>query len=123
MHARVNVKSRQAVRLGCTDRNIPSFRPIPDIGYPDIQDRNMSTDSAGEMATSSTGSAAETSPAELQQRYRQFLELLPLTLALAGLPTSEGRLYSEDQIEGRAMTIRTAFRVARSTVRDALGGS
>ena len=42
--------------------------------------------------------------ADLQQRYRQFLDLLPLTLALAGLPTSEGRLYSEEQMEGRAIT-------------------
>src|SRR5215471_14773512 len=34
---------------------------------------------------------------DLQQKYRQFLDLMPLTLALAGLPTSENRLYSEDQ--------------------------
>jgi hypothetical protein len=84
----------------------------------------MSTDSAGDVpVTTPTSAAAEPSAAELQQRYKQFLELMPLTLALAGLPTSEGRLYSEDQIEGRAMTIRTAYRVARSSVRDALGGS
>ena len=37
--------------------------------------------------------------AELQQKYRQFLDLLPLTLSLAGLPTSETRLYNEEQIE------------------------
>lgn len=60
---------------------------------------------------------------ELQQRYQQFLEMLPLTLALAGLPTSEGRLYSEEQIEGRAITIRAAYRVAKTTVREVLGGS
>ena len=61
--------------------------------------------------------------AELQQKYRQFLDLLPLTLALAGLPTSETRLYNEEQIEGRAITVRAAFRVAKSTVKDCLGGS
>ncbi len=83
----------------------------------------MSTDSAGEMAASTPNPATEPSAAELQQRYKQFLELLPLTLALSGLPVSEGRLYSEDQIEGRAMTIRTAYRVAKGAVRDALGGS
>ncbi len=70
-----------------------------------------------------TAPSPQATPAEIQQRYRQFLELLPLTLALAGLPTSEGRLYSEDQIDGRAMTIRTAYRLARSTTRDILGGS
>jgi hypothetical protein len=77
----------------------------------------------GEPTTTSAAAPASQSPAEFQQRYKQFLELLPLTLALAGLPTSENRLYSEDQIEGRAMTIRTAYRAARNTVRDVLGGS
>ena len=36
---------------------------------------------------------------DLQQKYRSFLDVLPLTLALAGLPPSEGRLFSEEQIE------------------------
>jgi hypothetical protein len=61
--------------------------------------------------------------AELQQKYRQFLDLLPLTLALAGLPTSEGRLYSEEQMEARAMSVRMAFRVAKNSVRECLSGS
>ena len=38
---------------------------------------------------------------DLQQKYRQFLDLLPLTISLAGLPTSEGRLFGEEQIEAR----------------------
>jgi hypothetical protein len=60
---------------------------------------------------------------ELQQKYRQFLDLLPLTLSLAGLPSSEGRLFSEEQIEARAITVRLAYRVARSTARECLSGS
>ena len=36
---------------------------------------------------------------EIQRRYREFLDLLPLTLSLAGLPCSEGRLFNEEQIE------------------------
>jgi hypothetical protein len=59
----------------------------------------------------------------LQQKYRQFLDLLPLTLALAGLPTSEGRLFNEEQIEGRGITIRVAYRVARNVAKECLGGS
>jgi hypothetical protein len=82
----------------------------------------MSTDPTT-PESSSTNAGPAPSAQELQQKYRQFLELLPLTLALAGLPVSEGRLYSEDQIDGRAMTIRTAYRVARNTVREVLGGS
>lgn len=62
-------------------------------------------------------------PNDLQQKYRQFLDLLPLTLSLAGLPTSEGRLFSEDQLEARAMTVRMAYRVAKNTAKDCLGGS
>jgi hypothetical protein len=61
--------------------------------------------------------------AELQQKYRQFLDLLPLTISLAGLPTSEARLFSEEQIEARAMTIRAAYRVARATAKECLSGS
>ncbi len=61
--------------------------------------------------------------ADLQQKYRQFLDLLPLTLALAGLPTSEGRMFSEDQIDGRGMTVKMAYRVARNVARECLGGS
>ncbi len=67
--------------------------------------------------------AESTAGGELQQKYRQFLDLLPLTLALAGLPTSEHRLYSEEQMEARAMSVRMAFRVAKNTVRDCLNGS
>jgi hypothetical protein len=59
----------------------------------------------------------------LQQKYRQFLDLLPLTVALAGLPPSENRLFSEDQIEARAITVKAAFRVARNVAKDCLGGS
>jgi len=53
----------------------------------------------------------------------RFLDLLPLTIALAGLPTSEGRLYGEDQIEGRGMTIKMAYRQARNIAKECLSGS
>ena len=67
--------------------------------------------------------SGETPAADLAQKYRQFLDLLPLTVSLAGLPPSEGRLFSEEQIEARAMTLRYAYRVARSTAKECLGGS
>ncbi len=69
------------------------------------------------MADPTTGGS------DLQQKYRQFLDLMPLTISLAGLPTSEGRLYSEDQIEARAITVRLAYKVARNVARECLGGS
>ena len=67
--------------------------------------------------------ADQPNAADLQQKYRQFLDLLPLTISLAGLPTSEGRLFSEEQIDARGMTIRAAYRVARNVARECLGGS
>jgi DNA replication protein DnaC len=57
--------------------------------------------------------------ADQQRRYREFLDLLPLALNLAGLPTSEGtRNFSEDQIELRTNTIKHAFKFARQLAKD-----
>src|SRR5205823_5718047 len=67
--------------------------------------------------------AEQPASADLQQKYRQFLDLLPLTITLAGLPASEGRLFSEEQIEARGITIRAAYRVARTVAKECLGGS
>jgi hypothetical protein len=56
-----------------------------------------------------------------QRRYRQFLELLPLTISLAGLPPSEpGKYYSEEQIETRMFAIRHAYRAARAFAEEAV---
>ena len=56
-----------------------------------------------------------------QQRYRQFLDLLPLTLALAGLPPSEpGKYYSEEQIETRLFALRHAYRAAQAFAEEAV---
>lgn len=55
----------------------------------------------------------------LQQHYRQFLDLLPLTLTLAGLPLSEpGKPFGEDQLQARGMTIKKAYRQARFIARE-----
>lgn len=54
-----------------------------------------------------------------QRRYREFIDLLPLTVALAGLPTSEhGKYYTEEQIEARIFTVRHAYRAARQMARE-----
>jgi hypothetical protein len=56
-------------------------------------------------------------PDRQQQKVREFMSLLPLTIELAGLPHAEaGRYYTEDQIEARAITMRTAYKVARQMV-------
>ena len=54
-----------------------------------------------------------------QRRYKEFLELMPLTLALAGLPESEhGKYYNEEQIETRIFAIRHAHKAARQLARE-----
>ena len=65
----------------------------------------------------STDQASQSS--DVQRRYKEFLDLLPLTLAIAGLPESErGRYYTEEQIETRLSTIRHAWRAARQVARE-----
>ena len=52
-----------------------------------------------------------------QQKVREFLQLLPLTLEIAGLPKAEaGRYYNEGQMEARATSLRTAYKIARQIV-------
>jgi hypothetical protein len=52
--------------------------------------------------------------ADRQQRANEFMRLLPLTLALAGLPDSEaGKYFNEGQMENRAAALRAAYKVAR----------
>ncbi|MBI3469656.1 MAG: hypothetical protein HY000_42195 [Planctomycetes bacterium] len=64
-----------------------------------------------------------TDPQQQQIRYKQFLDLLPLTIAVAGLPTADhGKSFTEDQMEARAMTIRKAYRQARQIARSCLEG-
>ncbi len=57
--------------------------------------------------------------ADQQRRYKEFLDLLPLAITLAGLPHSEGtRYYTEEQIELRANNVKHAFKFARQLARD-----
>ena len=54
-----------------------------------------------------------------QIKVREFMQLLPLTLAIAGLPEAEhGKYYNEGQLEVRANVLRQAFKYARQLVID-----
>lgn len=60
----------------------------------------------------------------IKRRYREFLDLMPLTLAIAGLPVnSSNRNLTSEQMEIRAQTVEAAFKLARQTVRDSVKGS
>ena len=61
----------------------------------------------------------ETTPEVKQARMTEFMKLLPLTLDLAGLPQSgDGRLYTSEQIEARIMSVRAAYKLARSLLKE-----
>jgi len=54
-----------------------------------------------------------------QQKVQEFMRLLPLTLAVAGLPSAEsGRHLNEGQMEARALTLRSAYKIARQIILD-----
>jgi hypothetical protein len=54
-----------------------------------------------------------------QQEMRNFLSLLPLTIAIAGLPeTEQGRYLNDGQMEVRATSLRNAYKVAKRLVRE-----
>jgi hypothetical protein len=59
------------------------------------------------------------SPDRQQQKVKEFMSLLPLTLAVAGLPEGEpGKHFTESQLEARATTIKMAYKIARNIVLD-----
>jgi hypothetical protein len=65
----------------------------------------------------STDAAA--GPDRQQQKVTEFMRLLPLTLAIAGLPDSEGGKYlNEGQMENRASSLRAAYKIARQVILD-----
>lgn len=57
----------------------------------------------------------------LKRRYKEFLDLMPLTIAIAGLSVNPGpRSYGQEQMEARAQVLVSAFKIARQSVRDVL---
>ena len=64
-------------------------------------------------------SSADPSVADQQRRYREFLDLMPLMISLAGLPTSDiGKYFTEEQMETRIFTMRHAYKMARQFARE-----
>ena len=54
-----------------------------------------------------------------ERKAREFMQLLPMTLALAGLQeAAPGQHFNEGQMEARATTLRTAYKIARQVILD-----
>ncbi len=65
-------------------------------------------------------SEAAATPSSAAQRYQTFLQLLPLTLAVAGLPLCErGHNLNDDQIDVRIQALRRAYKHAKAFAKEA----
>lgn len=63
--------------------------------------------------------SSDVSPADRQRKVNEFLQILPLTLAIAGLPAVEPQKHlNEGQMEIRATAIRNAYKLARGLLLD-----
>jgi hypothetical protein len=59
----------------------------------------------------------------IKRRYREFLELMPITIAIAGLPESQSPFnFSADQMETRVHTLAIAHRLAKQLAREVVTG-
>ena len=58
------------------------------------------------------------------QRFQQFVQLLPATLAVAGLPLNEkGHQFNDDQIDVRIQALRRAYKHVRAFAKEVAGGA
>lgn len=61
----------------------------------------------------------DATPELRQQRMKEFMSLLPLTLELAGLPKgAPGTLFNDGQMEARVISIRNAYKLARNLLKE-----
>ena len=66
---------------------------------------------------------SEATPEVKQQRMKEFMSLLPLTIEVAGLPRCEpGKMFTPDQLDLRLTHIRNAYKLARNLLREVAEG-
>lgn len=63
--------------------------------------------------------AEDVTPELRQQRMKEFMSMLPLTIELAGLAeAAPGTLFNEGQMEARIISIRNAYKMARQLLKE-----
>jgi hypothetical protein len=61
----------------------------------------------------------EATPEVKNQRIKEFLQILPLTAELAGLPKMDpNRPFTPDQYEVRVVGMRNAYKLARKMLKE-----
>lgn len=62
---------------------------------------------------------SEATPDVKQARMKEFMQLLPLIVEIAGLPPSTpDRLFSMDQMEARLLSLKGAYKLARGFIKE-----
>ncbi len=62
---------------------------------------------------------ADPNVAQQQQKQREFMSLLPLTVEIAGMPHAEiSKLMTEGQMEARMSSLKSAYKYARQLMAD-----
>lgn len=62
---------------------------------------------------------SDTTPEVRQQRAREFMQILPLTIELAGLPHGTlGTMFTPDQMDFRVNSLKNAYKLARKLIRE-----
>ncbi|MGL6075973.1 MAG: hypothetical protein ACRC8S_17590 [Fimbriiglobus sp.] len=67
---------------------------------------------------------SEATAEQKSARMKEFMQLLPLTTEIAGLPPCHpDRMFTTDQMEARLTAIRMAYKLSRNFLRDIGEGS
>ena len=63
--------------------------------------------------------SVDVTPDVRNARVKEFMQILPLTTELAGLPPMDpNRPFTADQMDLRATNLRTAYKVARRLLKE-----
>lgn len=68
--------------------------------------------------------SADVSPDVRNQRIKEFLQILPLTAELAGLPKCDpNKIFTADQLDLRVTNLRIAYKLARGLLKEVADGA
>jgi hypothetical protein len=67
--------------------------------------------------------SADVSAEVRNQRIKEFLQILPLTAELAGLPKCDpNKIFTQDQLDLRVTNLRIAYKLARQMLKEVAEG-
>lgn len=67
--------------------------------------------------------SAEASADVRNQRIKEFLQILPLTVELAGLPKCDpNKIFTADQLDLRCTNLKIAYKLARGLLKEVADG-